>query len=307
MEKEALETSQRITQASEPKYLYHYTSIDSLLEIFKSKKLRLTDTWSTNDPLEDNLVIKALLNSRRIFKGFDGKSVASLLEEAQKNSVLFCLSFSESQNSALMHLAYNKGRGVCLKFEFEELKKWASQILVGGKTCSLEKVDYVNFESIKKDVDNCADDDGTEFTDLLIDSQKIKLRNWEKEKEWRVSIRQIVSSPDTAPVRFDKKTVEIDHEMSKSGAERLFYSFPFCLSMVKEIYLAPFCPMSKSHIKIALSLLADIGQNDFPIIDWFDFGEDPEDCAIDDIDDGVPSFKNCDELVFRALEEKGRK
>ncbi len=106
--------------------LHHYTSVDALLSILKSKVLWATNIRYLNDSTESELGLsltrRVADEARRTAEGIDSEILTYLIEwldrpRSQAASV-YVLSFSEAHNQLSQWRGYTKyGQGVCLSVD----------------------------------------------------------------------------------------------------------------------------------------------------------------------------------------------
>lgn len=277
-----------------PDFLYHYTRLPVLFDIYKESELRLSDLLTSNDLFEDRLASMAILKSRKRFGSFTSGQIVSMLDIARQHQLFAGICFTSAKNDTLMHQAYNDGKGVCLEIEYDKLNAWAGKIRVGGKNgagLELKKVNYVDAQRLKELGNSILPNDSSFDLNRLIDNLAFaKLINWEHEHEYRIAFRLYVNAPDTMPLFFDGAPVEKSMvDKGKADLPRLYYSFPFDLSAIKSIYLAPSCPVNSRKLKRVLAFASNVKSWDMPeVIDYLDSLESHES---DKIDDDVSSFK----------------
>lgn len=112
--------------------LHHYTSLDALLSIVKSKSLRATNVHYLNDSSESELGLKLMKQvgeeARKTAQGIDAEFLAYFLEWLDErvfgSASVYVLCFSEAHNQLSQWRGYTQhGRGVCLSIDLDLLIK----------------------------------------------------------------------------------------------------------------------------------------------------------------------------------------
>ncbi|HBS85671.1 MAG TPA: hypothetical protein DEA97_03890 [Bacteroidales bacterium] len=161
------------------RYLYHYTSIDSVLNILTSQNLKFSNPSEFNDPYDCLPNIKNFGNNLRLFcqKG-DFKiesnitNISNVCVEKWTKEIGVCC-FSKSYRKFLMWSHYaKKHTGVCLKFDISKDIGIFNQESIREIIYNKE-IQFVDLNNIKNIID-------------LFDTYKFKAKNWEYEKEIRV-------------------------------------------------------------------------------------------------------------------------
>lgn len=94
-------------------YFLHFTNIDSLLEIIRSKKIRLSDFNSFDDPFELTLANKNLVDDFSVFDGLKSCLFAfSMCEDSDDNL----------QNDYMWNNYGKEHKGVCIKLKLDKVK-----------------------------------------------------------------------------------------------------------------------------------------------------------------------------------------
>lgn len=106
--------------------LHHYTSLDALLSIVKTKSLWATNVRYLNDSSESELGLKLMRQvaeeARKTAEGIDSEFLTHLVEwldgHRLKGESVYVLSFSERHNQLSQWRGYtNYGQGVCLSID----------------------------------------------------------------------------------------------------------------------------------------------------------------------------------------------
>ncbi len=125
--------------------LYHYTDFISFDGILKGRELRVNNVLNMNDAMEMELFMSGIFKAveKRFSETEDERIIAQIdkMIEAIRSRVfdfsLYAACFSELRDDAAQWERYaNRGKGVCLCFRKDELKK-----MTGG-ALSLQKVFY---------------------------------------------------------------------------------------------------------------------------------------------------------------------
>ncbi len=187
-----------------PKYLYHYTSLDTVKIILENKTIKFNRLDLMNDPLEGIITIdesKKLLDTRRI---------------------VYCSCWSEeSEESMSMWGIYNRFKGVRIKARSDLFAKFNSYIecengfipvanikpVDSGKRATVDgrkitinnvygpvKITYEDDEHLKGCIAKSADFWATNEPQVEIkvaDLGNHKNRYWAYEKEWRYKLSAI--------------------------------------------------------------------------------------------------------------------
>lgn len=147
---------------AEWKVLYHYTSLDALANIAKTKEFRLFDITKSNDPLEGKYLLEAMKDTCNRF-GFDGNGFTenqyrvarrALFEFEQEiynrnrlKDFYAAASFCVPSHELMMLRSYaDNGRGVIIGVATEKLENLAKKI----SNMEFEKVEYLSGADIKK-------------------------------------------------------------------------------------------------------------------------------------------------------------
>lgn len=210
-----------------------------------------------------------------------------MLEDAKQYQWFSGICFTSEKNDALMHQAYNRGRGVCLEIEYDKLNAWAGKIRAGGKNgtgLELKKVDYVDAQRLKELENSILSEDSSLDLNRLMEKLAFaKSINWQHECEYRIAFRLYVNAPDTMPLFFEGAPAEKSVDGKNACLPRLYYSFPFDLSAIKSIYLAPSCPVNSRKLKRSLAFALNVKSRDVPeVIDYLDSLKSHESHKIDD-------------------------
>lgn len=122
-------------------YLYHYTSIDTLMGIIEKKEFWLGNTANMNDSSElmdftnriINVVIEKLSSSSDLMAVINSDASDIIYDIAQgiKKHYLYAMCFSYGDEDAALWERYaDSARGVCIAFDIEKLY----QLFFGGNT-----------------------------------------------------------------------------------------------------------------------------------------------------------------------------
>lgn len=105
--------------------LYHYTSGEGLKGIIEEKKIQCTNVSFLNDPTENKYhfdvlqsVLEANERCRAIYKTFHDDVFDRCFYDSDH---LFILSFSDSSDSLAMWTLYGKGKGYCIRFDWDKI------------------------------------------------------------------------------------------------------------------------------------------------------------------------------------------
>ncbi len=257
---------------TETRTLYHYCSVDTLIKILESRTIRLSDITKSNDKQEISFLFSNYVSylKKESPNQDSPKALEYEIKKLEEETDFLVVCFSENRDSLYMWNSYAKG-GVCIGFDKEKLKKWASHINVinhsiiynpqGDYTyASFDKVEYYNKKTVQKYIKSkCTNITFlTEpFGEVYSKTPFSKTNFWAEEKEWRVSV----------PMKYDIYDI-YSYERRLNLSERIRATFlsnrevplcascfvPFCPKMISEIVLAPDCKASLSDIKKMLAV-----------------------------------------------------
>jgi hypothetical protein len=116
-------------QKSNPKVLYHYTSIDSFKNVVREGRIRATRYDQMNDTSEITLGAERLLEAVTAHEVNDDlreykKFLIQAIDDYRQNTLeVYVLSFSAVEDSLEQWRAYAKNGGVAIGFDFEKVQK----------------------------------------------------------------------------------------------------------------------------------------------------------------------------------------
>lgn len=139
--------------------LYHYTSLDSFVNIIKSKKFRLYDVTKSNDPLEGSYMIHALEKAYQ--KLHDKEKIndeeyalarqtffffkEELISQGRFNDFCGAASFCVPEHELMMLRSYgNNGKGIALGVPIKALEMLANN----NQQLIFKKVEYLSEQEI---------------------------------------------------------------------------------------------------------------------------------------------------------------
>lgn len=259
--------------------IYHYCSVEAFLSIIQNKKIWLSSSLTTNDYLENKLIllkVEKFINEEDIkYKDIFQKFYQSLYLNVQG---FYISCFSENGDMLSQWRAYtNDGLGVSIGFDVNSLPSFDRQIMMHSdpKECiSTKKVIYDEnmLDKVIKDmiiqlkVDNLKEE--TILNSSLSLSQlsyMSKSDAFEEEKEIRVIYRPLTQQFNIEP--FDDNISEIKFRMNNYSLSSYFeMDIPYnkkCRNPILEIILGP---KNKIHIKELEHLLRINGFKDVKII-----------------------------------------
>ena len=156
-----------------PRFIYRYTSLNTVVEIFQEEKIRMYGIAGMNDSSEVDYIEKIL---------YDNNDKRLLDPEINKLFIMSC-SDNEEDNLTQWRLYGNDAKGVCIEFELQEKK--SSDFIC-------QKIKYLNEDDpqigLLKDFVDCVNSTGYNFVfNTLHDwCHFIKSKDWEVESEVRL-------------------------------------------------------------------------------------------------------------------------
>lgn len=151
--------SMRYFMKKECEVLFHYTSLDTFVNIIKTKKLRLYDVTKSNDPLEGTYMIQALeeayqrlyheekinkneyMLAHRAFFHFQ----KDLIYQGRSKDFYGAASFCIPKHELLMLRSYaDNGRGVAMGVPIKALKRLAD----ANPQFTFRKIEYLSSKEI---------------------------------------------------------------------------------------------------------------------------------------------------------------
>ncbi|MBR6286174.1 MAG: DUF2971 domain-containing protein [Bacteroidaceae bacterium] len=217
----------------EPNQLCHYTSVDVLCKLFvgsKNKKLlfHASSVFFMNDSAE----YMAALDCCRDF-------VTEIIMEKDLG-MPFALSFSESENAIPMWNMYaNDGKGVCLVFDFNQLKDYFESLQKSKKKgtnnsykfslCQYKEFKYNNVNE-KPTSSSLNYPNTNERREKMTENAFIKPLSFNYEKEWRLMIWKEWPSSDKNKILFKVRNEELCP----------YLEIPIPVKCLKQIVLSPY-------------------------------------------------------------------
>ncbi len=209
--------------------LYHYTSFESAIKIIETKTLRFSKLEAMNDINEAY---------RSIFYG-EGLPITKIdVENALKEYQQLSLTMDDESTpgysiSAMWGHYANKGCGVCLVFDFNEIKRLVNT----DKSSWCRKINYSkSFDGSIAVIDN---DIHKFLNDKYQEIFFIKTPDWAYEQEWRVVKR--VCGTDNHTLNIDNSLIGIILYASESTkSDDSIFSSPEAKGLKK---LAPNIPI----------------------------------------------------------------
>lgn len=194
-------------------FIYHFTSIDSFLNIIKNREIWLFDIQKSNDPQEGKLWISALFQSLRhggvdCDKDILGQLYSKVFKfrETIKNSdyekmkfICLCSSFCEYNENNELYLwrTYgDNGNGIAIGFEKPFLKELASRnkfVFNTVKYKTKEEIMYIATNFLNEQIHNweettCSDKIGQAIEESFIgNGYFLKLKQHSIEHESRIA------------------------------------------------------------------------------------------------------------------------
>jgi len=144
--------ARHIKKLNLPLKIYHYTTIDTLINILENKELWLCDMLHMNDKNEINYFLDMLFNAveeRPSLSGTIIENLTSKLIELKNQArrilaenLAYIMSFTPNKNDAAQWERYaDNGRGCCIEFDTNELLEI---IYPSGGTITLHPVYYAD-------------------------------------------------------------------------------------------------------------------------------------------------------------------
>ncbi len=191
-----------------PRHLFHYTSMSVLLNIVKNLKDGNFTFWASSlDYMNDGA---EYMESRNLCE--------DITEEVIMDHFLgapFALCFSEREdNIPMWHMYANRGRGVCLDFDFAKLSNYFE--IMKKKDCRTTKFDKCKYHPIEDKkmamMDENYNNESIESTGLrntMVDSSFVKPTTFEHEREWRLMIWESQISYPNRNIKFRERNEAI--------------------------------------------------------------------------------------------------
>lgn len=213
---------------------FKYCSDRVVNHIFKRKKIRFTQPWALNDPLEFNPSIRFNRDGDSAYRFYDLGGIILASEELWYRGQIIesqineygMLSLSKKHASFDMWSRYANGhKGFVIEFK-EDLAKRACMRAKNGDEYPLEKVTYVHDYAINLDelAEKYADENGRIPLDKLHEEFFYKkTARWQDEDEYRL-VRPLTDSPDYRP-----RLARTPHRDEKR------YLFDFSLDCIESI------------------------------------------------------------------------
>lgn len=246
--------------------LYHYCSLETLIEILKSRTLQLSEITKSNDREEIKLLLDKYISYVNTYaeNTFAHITASYITKNQIENTIFLVICFSEKENSPYMWNSYAKG-GVCIGFNTAKLMDWAKHIQVfqnkviynSNDNCPsalLGKVKYFDLNSIDTFIkEECKNDQlvTASFPNIFEKAPFAKSSFWENEAEWRISIPLIFNEYQNKNLSFPSE-VKMDVQPNSSYPLRTSCFIHFCPDMINSITLAPDCKATIEEINRAL-------------------------------------------------------
>lgn len=262
--------TENIDNSSENAVLYHYCSIESFMNIIKSKSIWLTNSAFMNDRLENKMIEKHFEDIIEILKPFKAEIyLKNLIENFKKNKnqvYLFCLSKNQDKLSQWRGYA-DDGKGVAIGFSFNLGASLRKKIPYTG----CDKESFIGFYDIVYDIDKqkeiiqrkCDDEVrnkndisvllSLDFVDL---SMIFKDNSFYEEEEvrlmfvWNDKCEYKPENLSDLKFRYSKEKIIDYYEFNfdKNELPKIFDSI-----LIPKIYLGPKCEITIEEMKIFLS------------------------------------------------------
>lgn len=261
------------------KVYYHYCSLETLIHIISSKKIRLCNVSKMNDEYEclnlDDFLVK-VIKDRNLDK--TNPEIIKLsdvyLEYKYDRHMPYVSCFSEDKDRLSQWRAYaNDGQGVSIGFDFDKLENIIenSPTLIKSTMQPLgySKVIYKDEEK-KALLNNLIDKYIDEFNVIRYDDKKIKILNdeysntllkyttlFKNEAFIEESEQRIIYLPLTkwmkrinAIYNFSEFKKLDKGFYSKANTIIGFYEYPFNSDVISEIVLGPKCKLDEEDIDL---------------------------------------------------------
>lgn len=225
---------------NEPDILYYYCNIKTLYEILDKQSILLTDITKSNDADEFHFIFELY---RKYLYIKNGKNASLPIEfnikqfkEANISKRPLARCFTTKKDDLSMWRAYgDDGKGACIGFETKLLLETLSNCIFQNKKIVLNKVEYVDKNTIRiEKLDQLFKDCKEEFiinnyNALLQLSLFHKNKIFEQEDEWRIGVN--------ADIVKKKESCELNLDFSPNIG--FFINVPIDLNMISEIIIGP--------------------------------------------------------------------
>lgn len=173
-------------QFEQTEKLYHFTKYDTALKILESNRLRFGRLDNMNDIHENDKIVFVDANNQQINK-FPSATLDALHDEIYKYRQISLTAEGEPGDKLgfdlhqMWGLYADKGEGVCLVFDKNELAKWLD-VGMGQERVSYDDTIESFFISFSNDPQKVPDEVRDHINDIFYHKRK----EWEHEQEFRL-------------------------------------------------------------------------------------------------------------------------
>ncbi len=249
-----------------PTTLYHYCTLETFVNIIKTKTLRFADISKSNDNQElkfffDNYFayLKHLLDndSDTMRKQLD--KISNVMYQSLDDIRCFCLCLSEERDLLSQWRGYVPNGGISIGFNFNKIKNWIQKIsFTYYDNVLLNKVgyynDYYNDAKLMKKLDSLLKLKGDRhLSKLRVLSVSSKMKGFQEEKEYRLWFDSyILGTKDGNALNIPEYNCiksELKWAINRWGNPYPYYDIIFPLDMIDEIVIGPKLALSKNELK----------------------------------------------------------
>ena len=183
-------------QFEQTEKLYHFTKYDTALKILESNRLRFGRLDNMNDIHENDKIVFVDANNQQINK-FPSATLDALHDEIYKYRQISLTAEGEPGDKLgfdlhqMWGLYADKGEGVCLVFDKNELAKWLD-VGMGQERVSYDDTIESFFISFSNDPQKVPDEVRDHINDIFYHKRK----EWEHEQEFRLLKRCPVTTKE---------------------------------------------------------------------------------------------------------------
>lgn len=209
-----------------PKILYHYTSLDALVNILDSEeayiKLRATQAKFFND-FQDCSYINDQIDEAFRRSKFNEDKKKKILKKLNRYKELFICCFSEKKDDLTMWRGYaSNGLGASIGLDFEYLSN-----IVKPLECSYDDREE-NIRLWQNIIEDVSKKELTTkiFSEILVEETlSVKNPAYKEEGEWRICINVKKRTPHQVLFRSTGKTIIpfIEHEIPKDFIREIIF------------------------------------------------------------------------------------
>lgn len=226
--------------------LYYYCDIKTLYKILEKKSILLTDMTKSNDADEFHFIFELYRKHLYINHGKKASLPIKLsTEELSKANITvrpMARCFTTKKDDLSMWRAYgDDGKGVCIGFNVEALKKSINNKKIQGKNIELKKIIYINKndKNVLNELFKNFDDNFfvNNYNSLLEISLFHKNNSFEMEDEVRIGVN----------VYINKGKINNEFNLDFCADIGFFVRIPIEFSDISEIIIGPKCHSNKKE------------------------------------------------------------